>query len=91
VSDASGDSPLPPKRRGRIVLARVALGFGVFVILATLLGWYLLSGFGCEMNTSGCRRVRLDMSRDSLSIFLPALAVGALFVALGVRGSFKRH
>ncbi len=91
MSGAPSDSPLPPKRRGRIILARVTLGFGVFVILATLLGWYLLSGFGCEMNTSGCGRVRLDMSRDSLSIFLPALAVGALLVALGLRGSFKRR
>ncbi len=65
----------------------MVIGLGALVILATLLGWYLLSGFGCEMNTAGCKSVRLDMSRDSLSIFLPALAVGALLVALGLRGA----
>lgn len=91
MSDGPNQSPLPPKRRGGFILARATLGFGVFVILLTFLGWYLLSGFGCEMNTSGCRRVRLDMSRDSLSIFLPALAVGAFLVALGLRGSMKRR
>ncbi|MFA6964859.1 hypothetical protein [Bosea sp. (in: a-proteobacteria)] len=37
------------------------------------------------MNTSGCKTVRLDWSRDALSIFMPMLGVGALLVVLGLR------
>ncbi len=74
-----------PRGRGRSVLTLILIGLGVAVICVTMLGWWLLSGFGCEMNTAGCKRVRLDLSRDSLSIFLPMLALGGLLVAAGLR------
>ena len=65
--------------------ARIILALGVVVFGLTLAAWYLLSGFGCEMNTSGCKTVRLDWSRDALSIFMPILGAGALLVVLGLR------
>ena len=74
-----------PRGSGRTVLTLILIGLGVAVICFTMLGWWLLSGFGCEMNTAGCKRVRLDLSRDSLSIFLPMLALGGLLVAAGLR------
>ena len=64
---------------------RIILALGVVIIVLALAIWYLLSGFGCEMNTSGCKTVRLDWSRDALSIFMPILGVGALLVVLGLR------
>ena len=64
---------------------RIAQAFGALIILLTLTGWYLLSGFGCEMNTSGCKTVRLDWSWDTLSFVLPIIGVGALLIVLGSR------
>lgn len=64
---------------------RIILALGVVIVVLALAIWYLLSGFGCEMNTSGCKTVRLDWSRDALSIFMPMLGVGALLVVLGLR------
>ena len=71
--------------RARLTIPRIILvGLGVVVATLTLVAWWLLSGFGCEMNTSGCKSVRLDMSRDALSIFLPFLALGLLMIAGGL-------
>lgn len=64
---------------------RIILAIGIVIIGLALATWYLLSGFGCEMNTSGCKTVRLDWSRDALSILMPMLGVGALLVVLGLR------
>ena len=64
--------------------ARLILALGVVVFGRTLAAWWLLSGFGCEMNTSGCKTVRLDWSRDALSLFLPILGVGALLMVTGL-------
>ena len=63
---------------------RLILALGIVVIVLGLAAWYLLSGFGCEMNTSGCKTVRLDWSRDALSMFLPILGVGALLIVIGL-------
>lgn len=63
---------------------RIILALGVVVFGLTLAAWWLLSGFGCEMNTSGCKTVRLDWSRDALSLFLPILGVGALLMVTGL-------
>ena len=64
---------------------RIILALGVVVFGLTLAAWWLLSGFGCEMNTSGCKTVRLDWSRDALSVFLPILGAGALLSVIGLR------
>ncbi len=70
--------------RARLTVPRIILvGLGVLVASLALAAWWLLSGFGCEMNTSGCRSVRLDLSRDSLSIFPPVIALGLLMIAGG--------
>lgn len=66
-------------------MKRALIGIGGALILLTLIGWYLLSGFGCEMNTAGCQSVRLDMSRDALRLFLPPLAIGLVLVGIGLR------
>lgn len=66
-------------------MKRALIGIGGALILLTLTAWYLLSGFGCEMNTAGCRTVRLDGSRDALRLFLPPLAIGLVLVAIGLR------
>ena len=64
---------------------RIIFALGILVFGLTLAAWWLLSGFGCEMNTSGCKTVRLDWSRDALSVFLPILGAGALLIVIGVR------
>ena len=69
----------------RSVMRHILLWLGIGLIVLTLAAWYLLSGFGCEMNTSGCKTVRLDWSRDALVIFLPPLATGLALVMIGVR------
>lgn len=71
--------------RGRLTVARIAfIVLGVVVASLALVAWWLLIGFGCEMNTSGCKTVRLDMSRDSLSTFPPVIAIGLLMIAGGL-------
>ncbi|MDP3407626.1 hypothetical protein [Bosea sp. (in: a-proteobacteria)] len=67
------------------------IGIGGALMLLTLIAWYLLSGFGCEMNTAGCRTVRLDMSRDALRLFLPPLAIGLVLVVIGLRRKPSRR
>ncbi len=62
---------------------RILLFLGILIFGLTFVAWWLLSGFGCAMNTSGCRTVRLDWSRDALSLFLPILALGAILMAIG--------
>lgn len=62
---------------------RIILALGVLIIVLTFAAWYLLSGFGCEMNTSGCRTVRLDLGRDALRIFLPPIALSVALMAIG--------
>eukprot|EP01036_Dinobryon_divergens_P014338 gene14338-biopygen12720 len=49
-------------------MKRALIGIGGALILMTLIAWYLLSGFGCEMNTAGCRTVRLDFSSHALRL-----------------------
>ncbi len=71
-------------------MKRALIGIGGALILMTLIAWYLLSGFGCEMNTAGCRTVRLDLSRDALRVFLPPLAIGLVLVGLGLRRKPRR-
>jgi hypothetical protein len=66
------------------MLARFLWIFGSVVIVLTLVLWWLLSGFGCGMNTAGCGSVRLDLSPDALRLFLPGLGVGAVFIAAGI-------
>ena len=70
---------------------RVLLGLGIVLTLLTFVGWYLLSGFGCEMNTSGCRTVRLDWSRDALRLVLPPLCVGVCLIMFGIRKRVRRR
>lgn len=72
-------------------MKRALIGIGGGLILLTLIAWYLLSGFGCEMNTAGCRTVRLDVSRDALRLFLPPLAIGLVLVAIGLRKKTLRR
>ncbi|CAN5367559.1 hypothetical protein BH10PSE8_BH10PSE8_12560 [soil metagenome] len=63
---------------------RIILALGVLVIGLTLAAWWLLSGFGCEMNTAGCRTVRLDWSWDMVSLFLPTFVIGTVLIATGL-------
>lgn len=72
-------------------MKRALIGIGGALMLLTLIAWYLLSGFGCEMNTAGCRTVRLDMSRDALRLFLPPLAIGLVLVVIGLRRKPSRR
>jgi hypothetical protein len=72
-------------------MKRALIGIGGALMLLTLIAWYLLSGFGCEMNTAGCRTVRLDMSRDALRLFLPPLAIGLVLVGIGLRRKPSRR
>lgn len=64
---------------------RIILALGVVVFGLTLAAWWLLSGFGCEMNTAGCRTVRLDWSWDMVSLFLPTFVIGTALFAIGLR------
>lgn len=65
--------------------------FGLLVAVATMVAWWLLSGFGCEMNTAGCGRVRLDTHPDALRIFLPMLTVGMAMMAGGLWTRCRRR
>jgi hypothetical protein len=60
---------------------RLILTLGIAIFGLTFVAWYLLSGFGCEMNTSGCKTVRLDWSWDALQFFLPTFVLGAFLIA----------
>ncbi len=62
---------------------RLILSLGILIVGLTLVAWWLLSGFGCEMNTSGCSVVRLDLGRDALRIFLPPIGLGVGLIVLG--------
>lgn len=66
-------------------MKRALIGLGGALILLTLTAWYLVSGFGCEMNTSGCQTVRLDWSRDALRLVVPPMAIGLGLIAIGLR------
>ncbi len=57
---------------------------GLLIFAGTLVAWWLLSGFGCAMNTAGCSSIRLDWSWDALRIFLPLLAIGVAMMAGGL-------
>jgi hypothetical protein len=71
--------------------AIITFGVGLLVVAATMGLWWLLSAFGCEMNTAGCSRVRLDTSPDALRIFLPMLGVGAATMAVGLWMRYRRR
>lgn len=64
---------------------------GLLVFVGTLVLWWLLSAFGCEMNTAGCSRVRLDTNADALRIFLPMLAVGVAMMTVGLWTRYRRR
>ena len=57
---------------------------GVLLVAVTFAAWYLLTGFGCAMNTSGCDSFRLDLGRESLTIFVPFVVLGAAIAGFGV-------
>jgi hypothetical protein len=62
---------------------RLILSSGILIVGLVLVAWWLLSGFGCEMNTSGCSVVRLDLGQDALRIFLPPIGLGLVLGAIG--------
>jgi hypothetical protein len=66
--------------------ARLLVIFGLLIVVATVAVWWLLSGFGCAMNTSGCASFTPDLSSDALTIVLPPIVLG---IALGAFGIWK--
>lgn len=70
------------------MISRLCVGFGIAILAITFLAWWLLSGYGCEMNPGGCRTVRLNWSWDTVRLFLPGFALGGILVAFG---SLRRH
>lgn len=53
---------------------------GLVIVIAAVVAWYWVAAFGCGMNTTGCRDIRIPMPWEDPELF----GVLGPFFGLGV-------
>ncbi|RGP36023.1 hypothetical protein [Pseudotabrizicola alkalilacus] len=60
---------------------------GVAIILVSIGGWWLLDGYGCAFNTSGCARLLPRLTREVVKVLTIPIGLGLLLIVLARRKS----